>query len=145
MRSNRFAISSCALFMIPFCVLLQSVSAYAQHVFKINSPEVKALVEEYRTAIQTEMENTDTPGLSIAIIWDRKPIWVESFGSTDITGKKKVTNKTMFVDFYITCNHHHLLGMCDRLWDLRSRNRCDRATQTLPEASSRAKCSNDRS
>jgi CubicO group peptidase (beta-lactamase class C family) len=42
------------------------------------------------------MKNTNTPGLSIAIIWDRKPVWIESFGSTDKTGKQKVTNETIF-------------------------------------------------
>lgn len=96
MRCKRFAVLSCVLFMVPFCVLLQSGSAYAQHVIKKDSPEVKALIDECRVAIQTEMKKTNTPGLSIAIIWDRKPIWIESFGSIDKTGKKKVTNKTIF-------------------------------------------------
>lgn len=36
------------------------------------------------------------PRLSIAIIWNWEPLWMESFGSTDTTGNKKVTNKTIF-------------------------------------------------
>ena len=63
---------------------------------KVDSPKVRTLIDECRAAIQKEMKNSNTPGLSIAIIWDRKPIWIESFGSTDKTGKKKVTNKTIF-------------------------------------------------
>jgi len=96
MRFKRFAVLSCVLFMVAFCVLLQSGSTYAQHVIKKDSPELKALIDECRAAIQTEMKKTNTPGLSIAIIWNWKPIWTESFGSTDTTGKKKVTNKTIF-------------------------------------------------
>lgn len=96
MRFKRFAILSCVLLMISFCVLLQSCSLHAQHVINKDSPEVKALIDECRPAIQTEMKNTNTPGLSIAIIRDWKPIWIESFGSTDTTGNKKVTNKTIF-------------------------------------------------
>lgn len=96
MRFKRFVVLSYVLFMVSFCVHLQSSSVYAQHVIKKYSPEVKALIDECRASIQTEMKKINTPGLSIAIIWDRKPIWIESFGSTDNTGKKKVTNKTIF-------------------------------------------------
>jgi CubicO group peptidase (beta-lactamase class C family) len=42
------------------------------------------------------MKKTSTPGFSIAIIRNWKPLWIESFGSTATTGKKKVTNKTIF-------------------------------------------------
>jgi CubicO group peptidase (beta-lactamase class C family) len=82
--------------MVVFCIPLQSGSVYAQHVSKKDSSEVKALIEECRAAIQTEMKKTNTPGLSIAIVWNRQPLWIESFGSTDKTGKKNVTNKTIF-------------------------------------------------
>lgn len=96
MRFKRFAVLSCVLFMVSFCLLLQSCSSHAQHVIKEDPPEVKALIDECRASIQTEMKKTSTPGLSIAIIRDWKPLWIESFGSIDTTGKKKVTNKTIF-------------------------------------------------
>jgi hypothetical protein len=46
MRFKRFAVLSCVLFMVPFCVLLQIGSTYAQHVIKKDSPELKALIDE---------------------------------------------------------------------------------------------------
>jgi len=95
MRFKKYAVAFCISSMILLCVLSQAKSAYAQGKGN-NSPEVQSLVDECRRSIQTEMEKTNTPGLSIAIIWGEKPIWIESFGSTDKMGKKKVNNKTIF-------------------------------------------------
>jgi CubicO group peptidase (beta-lactamase class C family) len=68
----------------------------AQQVIKKDSTELKALTEECHAAIQTEMKKTNTPGLSSAIIWNWEPLWMGSFGSTDTTGNRKITNKTIF-------------------------------------------------
>lgn len=96
MKFKRFTTLSCVLFMGLFYILLQVGYVNAQQFIKKDSAEVKALIVECRAAIQTQMEKSNTPGLSIAIIWDGKPIWIENFGSTDNTGKKKVTNETIF-------------------------------------------------
>lgn len=96
MRVKRITPLFCILFIVPFCLLLQTSSAYAQQDVKKISPEVKALIEECRASIQTEMEKINTTGLSIAIVWHSEPIWIESFGATDNTGGKKVDNKTLF-------------------------------------------------
>jgi CubicO group peptidase (beta-lactamase class C family) len=96
MRFKKYEVLSYFLFMVSFCVLLQNCSPKSRHIIKDDPPEVKALIDECRASIQTEMKKTDTPGLSVAIIKDWKPIWMGSFGSTDTTGNKKVNNKTIF-------------------------------------------------
>ena len=96
MRFKKFTPIYCIFFIVTICAVLQSKSAYAQQVSMKDSQEVKALIEECRTSIQTEMKKTNTLGLSIAIVWHGEPIWIESFGATDNTGGKKVDNKTLF-------------------------------------------------
>jgi CubicO group peptidase (beta-lactamase class C family) len=96
MRFKKYEVLSYFLFMVSFCVLLQNCSPKSRHIIKDDPPEVKALIDECRASIQTEMKKTDTPGLSVAIIKDWEPIWMGSFGSTDTTGNKKVNNKTIF-------------------------------------------------
>ena len=92
----KIAMVFCVLLIEMFWLQSPNGSLYAQQLINKDSPEVKALIEECRAAIQTEMKKTNTPGLSIAIIWDGKQLWTENFGSTDGTGKKKVTNETIF-------------------------------------------------
>ena len=92
----RLNISSCIFLAILFCAIVKSGSVNAQYVSEKHSSEVMTLIEECRAAIQDEMKKTNTPGLSIAIVWDREPLWMESFGSTDNTGKNNVTTKTIF-------------------------------------------------
>ncbi|HVO74615.1 MAG TPA: serine hydrolase domain-containing protein [Ignavibacteriaceae bacterium] len=96
MKFKKFTVLFRVLFMAAFCVLLQNNSVFPQLKIKIDSPEVKELVDECRSSIRKEMEKTNTQGLSIAIVRHGEPLWVESFGSTDNTGKKKVNNKTIF-------------------------------------------------
>lgn len=96
MRFKRFVVLFGALIMVLFCIQLQNNSLCAQRIIQKDSPEVKAFINECRAAIQTEMEKSNTPGISIAVVWHGLPVWMESFGSSDDSGKKEVTNNTIF-------------------------------------------------
>lgn len=43
-----------------------------------------------------ELDNTSSPGVSLAITWNHQPVYVRSYGMADIENKVKVTEETSF-------------------------------------------------
>src|SRR5690348_6595318 len=57
---------------------------------------LKPLIAELEEQIPRSMEETRTPGLSIAVIRDGKLVWRRGFGVKDAAAKEPVDNDTVF-------------------------------------------------
>lgn len=62
---------------------------------QINKKEADASWNEI-DSLFSELDNTNSPGVSLAITWDHQPVYIKSYGMADIENKVKVTKETAF-------------------------------------------------
>ncbi len=74
--------------------LLASINHLAS-AQQVNEKEVVASWKEI-DSLFSALDNRNSPGVSLAISWDRQPIYIKSYGMADIENKVKVTKETAF-------------------------------------------------
>lgn len=60
------------------------------------SPQMRKLIDEYRSSIPTTMKKHNIPGLSIALVDNKCTLWAAGFGYADWDGETIVTHDTIF-------------------------------------------------
>lgn len=74
-----------------FILLLINQGVLAQQINKETDTSWKEVDNLF-----SELDNTDSPGVSIAVIWNHKPVYIKSYGMANIENKVKVTKETSF-------------------------------------------------
>ncbi|MBE0373770.1 serine hydrolase domain-containing protein [Pseudoalteromonas maricaloris] len=93
------------LYCAIFCSSLLSQTSFAtdsaQHQVEQVAhnllPKVQLEGQKYKPVdLQTRLQETHLPGLSLAVIKDGKVVWAEGFGIADKKQNRKVTTETLF-------------------------------------------------
>ena len=93
------------LYCAIFCSSLLSQTSFAtdsarhqvQQVAQNLLPRVQLEGQKYKPVdLQTRLQETHLPGLSLAVIKDGKVVWAEGFGIADKKQNRKVTTETLF-------------------------------------------------
>ena len=57
---------------------------------------VMSIIDTLKASIPEIMEKDDIPGVSVAVVNDKKILWISSYGFTDKTRKRQTTKETLF-------------------------------------------------
>ena len=56
----------------------------------------KSIIDTLKISIPKIMERDSIPGVSVAVVNDKKILWISSYGFTDKTKKRQIDNETLF-------------------------------------------------
>ena len=96
----------------------------AQEIHGADENEVTlamSVIDTLKANIPRIMEKDGIPGISVAVVNDKKILWISSYGFTDKTKKKKVTEETLFSIQSMSKNFTALavlMAVQDRILDL---------------------------